>query len=252
MKALIGKRLLLLVSLFLSLSITGCFWTKERKVNTVEGLFNQAFAYYQDEKYRKAREAFEELRDNYPLSKYSIVAELRIADSYYHEKEYSEAINHYEDFRKLHPTNPVISYVIYQTGMSYFKQILSIDRDQTFTENAVKQFEYLISRHPSSTYVSSAQKMLEICKEKLAQHEFYVGHLYFKRKNYTSALYRFKGILGNFPKAGITDTVYLYIGESYLSLEEKEKAKTALAHLVENYPKSEHYGKAQKLLAKLR
>lgn len=252
MKALIGKWLLLSVFLFLLLSVTSCFWTKERKVNTVEGLFNQALTYYQDEKYRKARETFEELRDNYPLSKYSIVAELRIADSYYHDKEYSEAISHYEEFRKLHPTNPIIPYVIYQTGMSYFKQMLSIDQDQTFTQNAVKQFEYLISKHPSTTYANSAQKELEICKEKLGQYEFYVGHLYFKRKKYASALYRFKGILENFPKSSINDKVYLYIGESYLSLEEKEKAKAALIHLVENYPNSEHYSRAKKLLAKLK
>ena len=252
MKTLIGKWLLLSVSLLLVLSITSCFPTKERKANNVEGLFNQASTYYQDEKYKKARETFEELRDNYPLSKYSIVAELRIADSYYHAEEYGEAINRYEDFKKLHPTNPTIPYIIYQIGLSYFKQILSIDQDQTFTQNAVKQFEHLISKYPSTTYATSAQKELEICKEKLGQYEFYVGNFYFKREKYASALYRFNGILANFPKLSINDKVYLYIGESYLSLEEKEKAKTALTHLVENYPNSEHYSKAKKLLAKLK
>ncbi|MFH2012157.1 MAG: outer membrane protein assembly factor BamD [Pseudomonadota bacterium] len=249
MKTLIGKWLLLLI--ILSLSTTGCFWIKDRKANTIEGQFNQAFFYYEDGKYKKAREAFEELRDNYPLSKYAIVAELRIADSYYQNKEYGEAILHYEDFRKLHPTSPVTPYVIYQTGMSYFKQILSIDRDQTVTENAIKQFEYLVSRYPSTDYASSARKNIKICKEKLAQHEFYVGHLYFKREKYEAALSRFNGILENFPKSGIIDEVYFYIGESYLSLKEKEKAKTAFNHLVENFPKSEYYNKAQKLLTEL-
>ncbi|MFH1624325.1 MAG: outer membrane protein assembly factor BamD [Pseudomonadota bacterium] len=240
------------LSLILILSMTGCFLFHEPRSDTVQGLFYDGLDYFEEGNYRKAREAFQELRDRYPLSKYSIVAELRIADCYYYSKEYTEAIFQYEEFLKLHPTNPVIPYVIFQMGMANFDQILSIDRDQTFTKEAVKQFEYLISRYPSSTYAAAAQEKLAICKERLSEHEFYVGHLYFKRKKYKAALRRFEGILEKFPESSIMAKTYLYIGKSHLSLEEKGKAKDALIQLVRNYPKSEYYKQAQNLLAKLK
>lgn len=252
MKTLIGKCALLSITLLIVTSIAGCSGTQEKKGDPALALFNEASVYYKKEKYWRARETFQELKDNYPLSKYSTIAELRIADSYYHDGKYSEAIFHYEDFKKLHPTNPVIPYVVYQIGMAYFDQVLAIDRDQTSTHNAAKQFKYLISRYPSTTYAISAQEKLDICREKLAQHEFYVGHFYFRTKRYNTALYRFNGLLENFPKSSLKDKTYLYIGKTYLSLKNKEKARDAFTYLLQNCPHSKYRSEAQDLLIQIK
>jgi len=252
MKALIQIYALLLLSSLLMLSMTGCSGTGKKKVISVSELFNKASAYYESKKYLRARETFQEVKDNYPLSKYSTLAKLRIADSYYHEGKYNEAILVYEDFKKLHPTNPIIPYVIFQVGMACFEQILSVDRDQTFTHSAAKQFEHLISRYPSSTYAASAQEKLETCGEKLAQHEFYVGRFYFRSKKYKVALYRFNVLLKDFPLSSLKDKTYLYIGKSHLRLEEKEKAKDAFTYLLQNYPQSEYSSDAQALLSQIK
>ncbi len=253
MKRPVGKPpvLFILLSLFLILSITGCAGT-EKKVESSLTLFNKASAYYEKKKYWKARETFQQVRDNYPLSKYSTISELRIADSYYNEGQYSEAVFHYEDFKKLHPTNPVIPYVIYQIGMAYFSQILSVDRDQTLTHKAAKEFKYLISTYPSSTHAVSAQEKLDACKEKLSQHEFYVGYFSFRTKRYSAALNRFNGLLRDFPKSSVTDKTYLYIGKTHLSLGDKEKAGDSLTYLLRNYPDSEYRNEAQALLTQIK
>ncbi len=253
MKRPVGKSPVLFISLslFLILSITSCAGTG-KKVESALTLFNKASAYYEKEKYWKARETFQQVRDNYPLSKYSTISELRIADSYYNEGQYSEAVLHYEDFKKLHPTNPVIPHVIYQIGMAYFSQILSVDRDQTFTYKAAKEFKYLISTYPSGTQAVSAREKLDACKEKLSQHEFYVGHFYFRTKKYRVALNRFNGLLRDFPKSSVTDKIYLYIGKIHLSLGDKEKAGDALTYLLRNYPDSEYRNEAQDLLTQIK
>jgi outer membrane protein assembly factor BamD len=238
--------------LILVLSISGCSTTKKKKDSSPEMLFNKAITYYNDKKYSKALIAFQKLKDNYPLSKYSITAELRIADSYYHDKKYTDAVFHYEDFRKLHPTNTEVPYVLYQIGMCHFNRIFPIDRDQTSTEKAAIHFECLVSKYPSETHAISAKDKLKICNEKLASHEFYVGHLYFKKKKYKAALIRFNGITERFPGSSIIDKVYLYIGKSYISLKEKEKAKDALIHLTKEHPKSKYTSKALKILSKLK
>ncbi|MDY6853265.1 MAG: outer membrane protein assembly factor BamD [Thermodesulfobacteriota bacterium] len=237
--------------LVLILSITGCSTTKEKKDSSAEVLFNKAITYYNDKKYDKARIAFQKVKDNYPLSKYSITAELRIADSYYRDKEYTDALFYYEDFRKLHPTNKAIPYVIYKIGMCHFNQILSIDRDQTSTEKAAVHFEYLISKYPSETHAIHAKEKLRICNDKLASHELYVGHLYFKTKKYKAALIRFNRIIERFPGSSKIDKAYLYIAKSYISLKEKEKAKDTLMLLAKEHPKSKYTSEAIKLLSKL-
>ena len=251
MKTYFGRNIFLFLCYFMALSVFGCSGTVEIMTDSESGLLNEAVRYYEDKDYKMAKAAFQKLKDNYPLSKYSITAELRIADCDYHRKDYQEAIFQYEEFKKLHPTNKAIPYVMYQVGMSHFNQILSIDRDQTSTKNAAKQFEYLISRYPSDPYATSAQEKLRVCKENLAQNEYYVGYFYLKKKKFEAALFRFNGIVSNFPESDILDKVYFHIGKSYLFLEEKEKAKNALLHLLKNYPNSEYYGEAFDLLKEL-
>ena len=233
------------------LLVAGCAGTPEILIDSEKGLFTQAVKYFEDEDYKKAQAAFQKLKDNYPLSKYSITAELRIADSLYHQRNYQEAIFQYEEFRKLHPTNKAIPYVMYQVGMSHFDQALSIDRDQASTENAVKQFEHLISRYPSDPYAASARERLQICQEKLAGHEFYVAYFYFKTEKYSAALQRLSGILTRFPESSIADKTYLHVGKCHLHLKDIEKAANAFRHLLKNYPNSEYYDEAFILLQEI-
>ena len=83
---------------------------------------------------------------------------------------------------------------MYQIGMCHYKQMLSIDRDQTETVRAAKEFEKLLARFPDSKFSLMAEKMLSECRVLIAEHEFYVGEFYFKQKKYQAALKRFETI----------------------------------------------------------
>ena len=48
--------------------------------------------------YKKAIEAFEQLKDWYPFSKFAIVAELKIADAHFYLDQYADAVFAYEEF----------------------------------------------------------------------------------------------------------------------------------------------------------
>ncbi|MEE9911616.1 MAG: outer membrane protein assembly factor BamD [Deltaproteobacteria bacterium] len=201
------------------------FVKKEPVKSTPEALYASGSAEYQNGRYKKAREVFVRLKEEHPLHDLAILAELGIADSFYSDKEYADAEVAYRDFTTLYPTNENVPYAIYQLGMCHFVQIGAVDRDQTETLKARREFERLVARFPQSKFSVLAEKMIRDCKTKLAEHEFYVGNFYFKQKKYDAALKRFETIRRDYAGVGLDLKVESYIAETKARLAEVEKAR---------------------------
>lgn len=200
----------------------GCASSRESG-STPQSLYDSAMQLYNRKKYEKAAEAFRKLKEEFPLSSVTPLAELRTADAVFNNESYAEAIPMYEEFKKLHPIHPEVPYATYQVGMCYFEQILSIDRDQTATEKAVEQFRYLIENFPQSSYVADAKEKLSVCQRRLAEHELYVGRFYYRAGKYKAALGRFQGILKNYPDTGLDESLKKYIADCQEEIQKNEK-----------------------------
>ena len=206
-------------------SFFGLFGKHEAVKITPEALYAKASAEYKDGDYKQAREDFLRVKEEYPLHDLAVLAEVGVADSYYSDKEYAEAENAYRDFISLHPTNENVPYAIYQLGLCHYNQIEDIDRDQTETIKARKEWERLVARYPQSKFSTMAEKMLRECKQKLAEHEFYVGMFYFKREKYQAALSRFEKVAREYANVGLDYKVEFYINETKAKIAEEEKLK---------------------------
>ncbi|MBW2654001.1 MAG: outer membrane protein assembly factor BamD [Deltaproteobacteria bacterium] len=192
-------------SLFLFFTIvllfSGCSWfeiSHEMEKNAGE-LVSEGSSAFVSGDYKTAVKAYTDLKDWYPFSKYAILAELKIADSHYHLEAYDEAIIAYEEFEKMHPRNEAIPYVIYQTGLSWFNQLDTIDRDHTPAKNSLTQFNRLVDQYPESEYAQKAKGNIKKCVENLSGHELYVGNYYYKTKKYKAALKRYEYLVENYP-----------------------------------------------------
>jgi outer membrane protein assembly factor BamD len=216
-----------------------------------ERLYKEGLTRFNKRDYSEALKKFEELKSSYPDSPpFTIWAELKVGDCNFQLKEYPLAIAAYEEFKKIHPTHEEIPYVQFQIAMSYFNQMLSLDRDQTFTKKALSSFDYLIANYPPSLFTEKAKGKIGVCLKRLADHEFYVGNYYYRYKMFEAAASRFEGLLVKFPKEpGEDETLYL-LGKSYLELEQWEKADNAFMKIVVEYPKSSRYKEARAILDK--
>lgn len=202
------------------------FFRKNEPVrSTPEALYARGTAEYQNGSYKKAREFYVRLKEEYPLHELAILAELGIADSFYSDKEYGEAEAAYRDFTSLYPTNENVPYAFYQMGMCHYIQIGAVDRDQTETIKAKREFERLAARFPQSKFSILAEKMIRECKAKLAEHEFYVGNFYFKQKKYDAALKRFEAIARDYAGVGLDMKIESYIAETKARLAEEERSQ---------------------------
>jgi outer membrane protein assembly factor BamD len=246
-KILFRWAILLPITLFLFMACA------KKGIKTFEGdpetLYKQGLALFNKRNYSEAIKRFDQLRSSFPDSPpYTVWAELKIGDCHFFKKDYVEAIAAYEEFKKVHPTHEEISYVQYQIGMAYFKQMLTLDRDQTVTQKALSNFEYLIANYPPSLFTEKAKEKIGVCKKRLADHEFYIGNYYYKRGNFQAASVRFQGLIEKFPKMPDEDKTLFLLGKSYLELDQWEKAIEPFIKIVNEYPKSSHYKEAKAIL----
>ena len=188
-----------------------------------EELMNQGMSEFEDGDYSYAVEAFQKLKDRYPYSKLAIQAELKMADALFKKKEFEEALDVYIEFERLHPKNKSIPYVIYQQGMCSFLRISTIDRDQTSTKNALKEFKRLRQEFPENPFSFLARRNMRKCYSSLAEYEFYVGCFYFKSGYYMAALKRFEYLITQYPDLGQHEKALIYIAKCREKLA-KEKS----------------------------
>ncbi len=216
-----------------------------------ETLYREGLARFNKRDYIEAQKKFEELKSSFPDSPpYTVWAELKIGDCHFLKKEYVEAIAAYEEFKKTHPSYEELPYIQFQIGMSYFNQMLTLDRDQTSTKKALSSFEYLIASYPPSLFTEKAREKIDVCKKRLADHEFYVGNFYYTHERFEAAAWRFEGLLEKFPKAPGEDKTLYLLAKSYLELGLWEKAEVAFMKIVTEYPKSPHFKEARAALDK--
>lgn len=253
MKKRIFLRWMILVPVALSF-LFGC-GGKGKDVKKIEGdpeiLYKQGLFRFNKRDYPEALKKFEELKSSFPDSPpYTLLAELKVGDCHFLKKEYVEAIAAYEEFKKTHPSHEESPYVQFQIGMSYFNQMLALDRDQNSTKKALSSFEYLIANYPPSLFTEKAKGKIGICKKRLADHEFNVANFYYKQGRFQAAASRFEELLEKFPKDPNEDETLYFLGKSYLEFEQWDKAEAAFTKIVTEYHKSLHYEEAKAILDK--
>jgi outer membrane protein assembly factor BamD len=212
--------------LIFSAACTGCSSTTKKKdiyERTPADLLAEGEEKLDKAEFKSATKLLQAIKDRYPYSNESIIAELKLADSLYQRAEYEEALTNYNDFERLHPKDKSVPYVIYQKGMCHFKQIKSMDREQTQVAAARDAFEEVVRRFPEHEYGLKAREKARECIIYQAEYELYVGIFYYKSKRYQAALDRFNYLIQNFPDAGQYQETLEYIAKCNVKLAQAKK-----------------------------
>lgn len=234
--------------LVISLSLSACSGTKTKQTSSAEKYFQEGEGYFEKNLYDDAIASWEKVRDTFYSPELSMLAELKIAEAYYVSERYDEAATAFSDFLANHPKDFRIATVLYRLGLSYYQQILSADRDQTATENALATFQQLVQRFPDSTNAQEAGYLIQRCKTRLAEHDVYVGAYYVKKKHYQPAISRLESVLVEFPDYYYRDEAFYHLGKAYLKSGQKEKADAVFQQLFDQFPGSDFTADAQELL----
>src|ERR1700733_3278710 len=189
------------------------------------------------------REYFEKLINTYPQSPYRADAKLGVGDAYMGEKRIDAdilAANQFREFLQYFPLNARADYAQYQICVADSRQILGPERDQTATEEAMKQIDAFLATYPSSQYKPSVETLKRQAQDRLSAHEYVVGYFEYRVRAYGGAVRRFEYLLKQDPTYPRRDDVYFYLAETYLKQNLKAAAVPYYNKLLTEFPSSKH------------
>jgi outer membrane protein assembly factor BamD len=217
-------------------------------------LFDRGSEALKEEKWLEAREYFQRLVDQFPQSNYRQEARLGIGDAYLGEGGYDTlvlAAEKFREFLRYFPLNERADYAQYRIIVAESEQMLSPERDQTSTINALKEVEAFIQRFPNSPLMPEVLKLQAAARDRLSDSEFRVGQYYFRSSWYRGAIPRFENILTTHPTYTRRDAVYYHLAESLYRTGRPKEALPYFTRLVEEFRVSDYLEDAQARITEL-
>ncbi|AOL23330.1 outer membrane protein assembly factor BamD [Erythrobacter litoralis] len=193
---------------------------------------------------------FDEVERQHPYSPWARRAQLMSAFSYYLARDYNKAIQNAQRFLSIHPGNKDAPYAYYLIALSYYEQISDVNRDQKITEQAQTALEEVNRRFPQSEYAADARLKLDLVADHLAGKEMEIGRFYQRSGQWLAAAIRFRNVIEEFDTTSHTPEALYRLTESNLALGIPDEAVKYASVLGANYPGSEWYEKAYKLIDK--
>ena len=211
-------------------------------------LYNEGVGALNKGEYTDAAKKFEELDRQHPYSELSKRSLLLSAFAKYRKGDYDEAVQAAQRFVTLHPGSPDVAYAHYLIAQSYYNQVSDVTRDQAKTERALTALNEVVRRFPDSEYAPDAKKKIEVARDQLAGRDMEIGRYYLSRSNYVGAINRFKNVVSSYQTTRHVEEALYRLTEANLALGVVDEAQTAAAVLGHNYPDSQWYKDAYRLL----
>ncbi|WP_392565647.1 outer membrane protein assembly factor BamD [Utexia brackfieldae] len=219
---------LLVIGLSASI-LAACSSSKPDYSNVPEpDLYTRAQTEMEQGMLKSSTKLLEEMDKIYPFGPYSQQVQLNLIYSYYKSSDLSLAVASIDRFLKLNPTHPNIDWVIYMRGLSNMilddNQIQGwfgvdrSDRDQDYAVAAFKDFSYLITNFPNSSYGYDAQKRLLFLKNRLSKYQYKVAEYYTKRGAYAAVINRVDNMLKLYPDTQATRNALPLMEKAYRKL----------------------------------
>jgi outer membrane protein assembly factor BamD len=236
-----------------ALSLAGCAGKKIKGdmpyvARDVGTLYGAAKDKLDKKQYKVAAALFDEVERQHPYSVWARRAQLMGAFSYYLNKDYPQAISSAQRFLAVHPGNRDAPYAYYLVGVSYYEQISDVTRDQKITQQALDSLGELTRRYPNTKYAADARLKIDLVRDHLAGKEMEIGRFYERRGEWLAATLRFRTVVDQYQSTTHVPEALMRLTEAYLALGVPEEANKAAAVLGANYPGTDWYGHAYKLM----
>jgi outer membrane protein assembly factor BamD len=211
-------------------------------------LYNEGLTLLEKKEYVDAAKKFEEVDRQHPYSEWGRKSLLMSAFTYYENGKYDETATAAQRYVTLHPGSPDAAYAQYLVASSYYDQIPDVTRDQARTEKALRALEEVVRKYPDTEYGETARQKIAVARDQLAGKEMMIGRYYLERRNFTGAINRFKAVVTQYQTTRHVEEALMRLTEAYMALGIVQEAQTAAAVLGHNFPDSQWYKDAYKLV----
>lgn len=254
------KKLVLIVIVLLA--ITSCNeFQKAIKSEDSAVKFDVAIKLYENGKYTRAIQLFEQLAPTYRGKPQSEKLYYMFAQSYYKTKQYYLSGYQFESFASSYPKSENIEEASYLGAKSYSMLSPVYSIDQTDTYKAIDKLQNFIDLYPNSKYLAEANVTVKELREKLEKKAFENAKGYNTISDYKSALVALDNFISDFPGTPYKEKALFYkLDSSYKlainSIESKKverlnNAFTAYSSLMKFNASTEYKKQADEMLTKI-
>ena len=212
--------------------------------------YNEALANVEAGDTQQARKKLAKLDRQHPYSEYARKSGVLSTYLAYQANDFPEAISQGKRFVSLYPAHKEAPYAQYLVGMSHFRQISDVTRDQKAARDTYTAMNELVTRYPESEYIEDAKRKMRVAKDQIAGQEMLVGRYYQERREYLAAINRYRRVVETFEDTRHVEEALARLTESYYALGLTSEAQTAAAVLGHNFPDSQWYRDSYALLEK--
>ncbi|WP_455465600.1 outer membrane protein assembly factor BamD [Bartonella sp. B39] len=220
------------------------------KMDPPDVLYNQALASLDSGRLGDASKKFLTIEKQYAYTDWGRKSLVMGAFTNYKLGKYDDSISMAQRYITLYPGSDDSAYAYYIIGLSSFRRIPDVTRDQRDTKRAIAAMQLLIERYPNSEYVEDAKAKIRFGREQLAGKEMQVGRYYEEGRRYLAASRRFRTVVEEYSDTNQIEEALFRLTEVNLALGLTAEAQTAAVILGRNYPKSEWYKFSYNLLQK--
>lgn len=240
----------LVLTLAFAASLAACASSEPEYVERpVEELYNEAMDKMGAGDWKAAAEAFDEVERQHPYSQWATRAELMAAYAHFRNGEFSQSILAAQRYLQLHPGSEGAPYANYLIAVSYYEQIVDVQRDQQATQDALSALQLVASRYPDTDFARDAQLKVDLVREHLAGKQMAIGRFYLKRGDYLASINRFRNVIEEYQTTSHVPEALHRLTEAYLALGIVHEAQAAASVLGYNFPGSDWYEDSYRLLA---
>lgn len=207
--------------------------------------YEEALDAYFDRDWEQATLLLREVKRKYGYSRYARLADLRIADAEYNQEKWAESIGSYKAFVHDYPNDPEVPYARYRISKALFQQASPSlllppleERDLASVHESYASLRAMLQDYPGYKHTRELEYMLEAVSGLLARHELYVARFYLAEDRFEAAVARCQYALRKFEGSGLEPEAMLLLGETYMKMKKRGKARAVLEQLLASYPAS--------------
>jgi len=257
-KMFTGKgRLIAIAVLISSISVSCSDYQKILKSSDYELKFQKANEYYEKKDYTRAVTLYDELITIYKGTNKAEELFIHYSYCYFYNKDFMMAGHYFESFAQTFRNSQYTEEAEYMTAFCYYKDSPPPSLDQSNTLKAIEQMQTFINRHPQSTRVSEANKIIDLLRDKLEEKSYLNAKLYYDLENYKAAIQALKTSASEYPDSKYREEILFLIVKSSILLAENsieskkieryQNTEKEYYTFVAAFPQSENRKEAERL-----
>ncbi|MCI4667144.1 MAG: outer membrane protein assembly factor BamD [Bacteroidia bacterium] len=207
-----------------------------------------AFFFYKNGDYERASFLFEELQAAYRGQARAKEILYHYAYAKFNSGFYVISAYYFDQYAKLYPADPKTPECTYMVAESYYRESAPSYLDQSFTNQAIEQYQLFINSYPYATQIGEANARINELRERLAKKQFDTAVLYFNREKYKAAVTTCQVMLEEFPDSRYREETRLYmikaayeLAENSITTKKKNRYLDAVDYyerFIDSYPNS--------------